>query len=654
MTSRSKLAPRGRRFIFAAGLAVSLLAAGCDQDDATSRALDQSRIQLTAMSSGETLTTMSSRTNVYKSVLSQLGPVADRGTESQKAAAAILMAQARAGLAEGPMGAAAELETIALHQANDARALLSQWLMYSAAAAAAESYDPGPELKSIEDQTKRRQEVIAKAEADKGKVESQAAELRRQAQAKGEQARSLEQEASRLRQRIANQSAVEGEQSLLQAREITRRAHELEVEAAQLEARAEQLEPQIVETTTRVEGIREQLDRLAALAAEVQERAERSRSTAREARERASKVAGDLNQAVESLAALRSGDLAERYDEAVKGYQSAADSARRATGENRAAANLAIGSAQQAKGDVLWMRAHGTAFFHETLESVLAAQPALPESAKYRQLLQEAGEARQSSLDGATEAYKAAFEAFNAAGAGDRMERVGRALSEIVNTTSGGSVDLRAASGRGFDFSGDDEATGQIQTPGEVEWAGEYEGGSTPQETVAQLVAGAQMGDPGIVDLFYTETPQQRRILEALMQIMPVAKRLGDAMTEQFGAGADDGLKAMGGGMLDFDEFDPSELDFDIDGDRAEAEGPTGEPLVLREVEGRWLVDITEQLSGPEMQMEVAMLPQMKAALDQLADEVEQGRYNSPEEVIQALMMKMMGGGGGQRGGGGG
>jgi hypothetical protein len=621
------------RYTLAAGLAASLFIAGCDRDTGTARAIEDARLELLVMSSGDTLAAPQARTDLYQKVLTQLRPVSGKGTSSQKAATALLMSQAQAGLAQGPAGAVGDLEAAALHQASAVRSMLSQWLVLNASADASASYDPGPELSGLQEQTRQRQQRIGQAEAAKAEVEQRVADLRQQASAKHEQARSLHQEAGRLRQQVANQTAVEGEATLIRAREIARRADGLEVEAADLEARAEQLEPQVVEAEMRTAGLRDQLERLAAAVQEVQGRANVARDEAATARAQAAEVARDLHAAVVALRGLREGELAETYDEAIRGHQAAASSAREAMTENRTAAQLAVGSAHQVIGDLEWGRSHGLAFHHEMLIALVEAQPALPNASEYRRMAEAAKTARQAALDAATESYIAAHSAYEAAGAGERMARVSAALDAIVKVTSGGSRDL-----------------GMIALPGHDPYApqgGEWDGGmftpgSTPQETLAQLAAASETPDPSMIELFYAEDGQQRATLEAFFSLVPSLKRFSDALEMQFGPEAQEMLGAMAGqsGMMTMESFDPDAVVVTIDGDEATADLPGGERLHLREVGGMWLVDMSDQLD--QMAMMAPMVGPMRVVIDEVADEVEAGQYSDVQAAMAALQQRMM------------
>jgi hypothetical protein len=642
MSLSSKHVRQGRRFLVAAGLAVSLFAIGCDQDATASRAIDRARMELTAMSSGETLTPGGSRTPVFQSVLAELRPVADRGTPSQNAAAALLMAQAQAGLAETPAARTTDLEAVALHRVAAVRSLFSQWLVQTAAAEAAASFDPEPEIRSIGEQVRQRQEVVTQAEAQKATVEARAADLRRQGKAKGDQAAALRQEVGRLRQQVPNQSAVEGEQTLIASREIARQADMLEVEAADLEARAEQLDPQIQELATRVEGVRDQIARLNSGRVEVEGRAAQSREEASQARAAASRFAQEMHAEVGRIRDLRDGELNAAYEAAISAYQQATSLARKAVSENRTAANLAMGASQQAIGDLQWSLAQNLEIWQQTLDMLASARPALPHAPQYGQLVEQVRGARAAAAGAATEAFQAAHSAYQAGGgSSDRIGRVTNAISAIAKRTSDGKLDLGAVA------ASESDAGGQPWT------AESYEPGTTPQETLARFAAASDAGDPRVIDLVYVEGADQREILEALFSFAPAAKRFSDALTARFGEAGQEALANLAGqsGMLDLSSFDMASADITVNGSIAEAQLPGNQNLQLREVDGVWLIDMSEMLDQPGMEAMVQMAPRLGAAFNQLADDVEAGKYNSLEEAFSAMMMTMMRAGGGMGGG---
>jgi predicted nucleic acid-binding Zn-ribbon protein len=642
MSFSSNHARQGRRFMIAAGLAVSLLAIGCDQDNTSSRAIDRARIELSAMSSGETLTPTGGRGDVYQSVLAGLRPIADRGNASQNAAAALLMAQAQAGLAEPPMIRTVELEAQSLHRIDAVRSMYSQWLVQTATADAAGSFDPAPEIKSFQDQVRLRQEAVSQAEAQKATLDARAADLRRQAKAKGEQASALRQEVGRLRQQVANQTAVEGEQSLIRSRELARQADAMEVESADLEARAEQVDPAITEITTRIAGVRDQITRLGAAITEVEARAAASREEAAQARAAAARLAQEIHAEVGRLRDLRENALKEAYEAAVAGYQGAASFARKAINENRSAANLAIGSAQQAIGDLHWSLAQNLEFYQQVLTRLAESQPALPHAPQYAMLVQQVIESRKAAAEAATEAYQASHSAYQAAGgSSERITRVANALSDMVRKTSDGKIDLGA-------MASDETESASGRIPGAVD---SFEPGTTPQETLARFAAAMEAGDPAAVGLVHVDNPEQREVVEAMFSIAPAGKRFGDALKARFGEEGEETLKAMAAGqsnMPDFASLDAENLDITVEGDRAEAHLGDGESLRLRQIDGVWLIDLSEELDQPGIEMMVAMAPQMAGVLNQLADDVEAGKFGTVEEAFQAMMMRMMQMGGGR------
>lgn len=627
----SSVGPRAARLalILAAGLAVTLPLGGCDGDDATAAAIETSKRRLQALAPG---VPSQYRVEVFNDVVSTLKPLSSKGSKSQSATASLLIAQAQAGLAEGPAAEASRLEREALNRIMAIQADLSQWYNLNAQGDGAASYNPAAELAEIDQLVKQRQEQRVGAQNEKSKVDSTVAQLREQAKAKVEQARAKREQAGALQSQVANQTAVQGEETLKRAHEIGRQGDALEVEGSMLEARAAKIAPQSVAIQLEIDRLTDQLALLDAARADVQTRAQTARANAAAARASATKAAAVIKEQFTQLESLRSGELAQQTAAAQSGYESAASSASGAMSQSPTNAQMAAGVARHALGDVLWTKAHGLSSYANLLETLAAAQPPLPESQTYASKAAEARAGAKEALDAATEAYTAANEAYQSSGsslAPERIERVNASLAKIVKATSGGAKDIRSQPSEG---GGDAAPSGEPAAAADPD---------SPQATLQAIIDAQKNGAySDLVNYIQLRSDVERQFVSGFL-------RADGAMKAKFGKGME-GMANQGGmggtDLRDIENITAADFQFAIEGDSATATPPEGEPLKLVRVDGKWLLaNPMDQTAGdPNMAaMAQAMMPALGKVADEFAAEVESGKYTSYEAAAAAFQQKM-------------
>lgn len=647
-TSSPALGARRIATVLVAGLALALTA--CERESPSSQAITQASISLQGLAPGGISPPAPDyRKTEYSKVIADLQKVGSSSSKSEAAAASLLTAQAQIGLADLPAADAAALERDTLNQITGVRAILSQWYSYNALADAAASYNPAKELEDIAAQIKDRTDKRVAAQNHKTQVDAQVAQLQSQAKAKGDASKAKQQEAGALRAKVTNQTAVQGEQTLKQAYTLSRESDALEVEASHLDAEAAKIAPESAAIQLEIDRLSNQKDLLDKARADVQRRDQVAKANADEAHKQAADAAKNLSTALAELDKLRSGDLAAKTAEAVKGYESAAASAQKASSESKASAQLTIGAAQQALGDVHWTEAHGLDAYATLLETLAGAKPALPESASYKNKAAEVRTAHKAALDAATAAYKAADTAYRANGTAagqERLDRLNDLLAKAVKITSGGAEDIRIAPAGG-------EAAPATPAP--------EAGGSaaidpnSPQATIQALLDLTKSGSfDKLPDLFYSSSDQEKQTLAAIMGIAPKFKHLNDAMKAKFGKGLEELAGGAGGmpgvsGDLDFEKLkniNASDFQVSVSGDTAQATPPGGgKALKLVKKDNKWLVENPFGGSGPEAQqiaMALPMLPAIGTAADELAGEVEAGKYADPQSALAAFQQKMM------------
>lgn len=630
----------------ATGLAMAAGLAGCDDSGPAADALASARVQLSSLSPDGTAPASDQfKQATYSKVVTTLQAQAGKGTPSQNATAYVLLSQAQAGLAALPAEQAGAVEREALRYHTETRAALEQWLTHNALAKAFAAFDPGPELAEIARQIQDRETAIQREQARKAEVDARVGDLRNQATAKADQARAKRRQESEIVARISEVSAVEGETLLREAIAIRRQADALDAEAGDLLARAAQIAPQSDQIQLEVDRLSNQRTLLLKARDEVNQRARNKADRAKSARDEASKDATAIS---ELLAILEEQRAASRYDEAVRGYEAAAGTARRARDDSksRSAAGLAGGVASQSLGDVHWQRAHALARQVELYEALASASPALPQASAYRTRADELKQARQAALEAATAAYTAAAESYrDAGGTGDaqaRLQAVLQRLAEIVDITSNRTKDLRADLGIEAPPPAPRGATSAPSVAADT---------SSPQGTLQLVIEYSRdKRYDDLAALFHFESSAQRAFMTQAFALGPKFDRLDQACKARFGSGLESAAQGMGGfgnpagSMAGFEDLSAGDFDVAVQGDTATVTPPGGgQSITLRNVGGQWLVDMGNMpgMDPASMAMGSALFAPMGRVVDELAAEVESGRYSTLAEVMQALGTRM-------------
>lgn len=650
------------------------LSSACDDRGPLADALDAATHRLAALSPGGSAAAADAyKTTVYSEVLKTLERHAGKGTPSQNAAALVLMAQARAGLADVPADQVTTIERDSQHTLKLIEASLQQWTHHSAQAAAAAAFDPAPELAEIDRQSAERDADVKQSRDRKAQVDARVAQLRAESAAKASQAKIKRGEESALARQASNESAVRAEEIMKQASKLGREADALEAQAADLEAQAANVEPQSRQIEIAIDRLTSQRALLDKARAEVLARAATAAEQAKASRESAQNAARDIDRLASELSALRAAPKDGRgpYEMAVDGYSSAAATADKAATEAsaRGLAKLTAGSARQALGDLHWSRAHGLARVLETFEALGKSRPALPTANRYQAQSNELRRERTAALEAATEAYQAAVQAYQAAGStGDaqaRLQRVSESLARCIKLTSGGKVDLLAemrSSGTSSAASaagGDDTSNAPL---------------AALRDTIAALKEGR--GDDLVASLHLSD-PQNRRVLDAVPAVLRSVIRLDRACRDRLGtdlaqlvsqqlAAAMPMLGGASGGVPDglnpsalftegMSSIDPTIIDAfraEVDGDTATVFPPEsmgGQPLTMRLVDGRWRIDLSDVEAAvaatPEApkyrELIVFAAPLLTQVLDGVAAELEAGGVATVDALTQALQSRM-------------
>jgi hypothetical protein len=667
--------------LLAAGTALAPLA-GCGRD-ADEQSLNEASIRLSAMSKGPgNAVPEAVARDVYQEVIGSLEQIASGGG-AQAADAALLLSEAQRGLAGHADNDAGAAHRNAQLRHAGIRAALRGWQMHSAAAEAAASYDPAPELAELDREIRARQDLAAQERQRKADIEAEIASLLGQVTERMTEASELRARAGELRLEIPRVSATEGLELTNQIRTLSRRADGLELEARALKVQSDRLNLDLRAAEVEIDKLVNQIELLGQSRAAVQARAataeaEAARSRA-EAQQAATRLAELLDTGENALSPMMDGPVAEAARNAASRYAMAARSARQALTVRRSGAQLAIGQAQQGLGTTHWKHAIGLDAYAHLLEELAQARPALPAAGEYASRAAAAREAATEAKRAAYDAFREARSAFSATGARDdtaqRLEAVSAMLDTIARSVGEGVIDA--------------EALQQIETPDPAQPEAEPaepvdptggEGGEAELRAMIEQALGA-MADSRFEELDAFITPAgeaERAMLESMRPVMAASARL-DRVTEQaFGDrfsqwAAEQPENAAFGEMpgmpspTQLDEIDVDSLDIRVQGDRAVI--LTGDPelpqLDFRREGGSWKLVFSLSMLGddamevpPEMMAQMGpMMERMAGVFDQAADRVESGELRSNQavsawtstqmmQVMMQFMQEMEGGGG--------
>ncbi|HRQ72478.1 MAG TPA: hypothetical protein PLU35_05565 [Phycisphaerales bacterium] len=598
---------------------------------------------------------------VYTAVRESLKRAGSSGSADETGAAAILVSHAERGLASVP---AAEHMRLEREAANGKELVLSEhraWIGHSALAVAAASYDPGNDLAAIERQVRERQAEVEKERARQAELTANVEQLRSRARALQAEARQHRDEVGRLELRVPTVSDTEGLELVKKAREHRRKADGLELQAQELVVEADLMMPEVNEAGVIVEKLLRQIESLGEVRVGVQARGRTAQEQAAAARADAQTAAQRLSALLEGsgaepgLHAFRQGRLVQAYEDASRGFDAAASEARKGMTADRAGAQLAVGQARQAAGDLHWNRARGLSSYAELLEALVNSAPATPNADRYRAWASEARQAEREALERAAQAYSDAREAYGATGARgearERLERVTRQL-ELLTQSVGGSVvdssafDAQAPAAEARESSGDTGAAVGGDLAAEID------------RVIALVNDGRYLA---ALEFVHPATDADLALLQAARPAVEKQERLDRVTREKFGAaftefaadnpaaqGIGGGVGDLGGG-LDLRNVRAADLDIRVQGDEGLVLADAGQRIAFRRIDGSWRLIFSMNdlgLGGPEMQQMMGMIePIMRASAqvyDDLAGMVERGELQSNQAVMAAMQSKMM------------
>ena len=159
---------------------------------------------------------------------------------------------------------------------------------------------------------------------------------------------------------------------------------------------------------------------------------------------------------------------------------------------------------------------------------------------------------------------------------------------------------------------------------------------STPKSAAKSFGEALQNGDAaGVRDASLNGKPE---LVDGMCNMMKSTKALHDAAVAKFGP---DGESLGMGKQADFTK-QLENAKVEENGDSATITASDGKPVTLKKADGDWKVDFA---SMPAMDAALKMLPmmaKMATANQDLADEIEAGKYATAAEAKKAYGQKMM------------
>lgn len=637
------------------GLALSLIS--CERDTPTTTAVKTGARDLNAMSSGGSAPApQATRDKTYQTVESTVTKASGSAEGPEKGAAMLLASSSQAGLAATPLTDVSEIDAEGRSVMGQIEAAITRWSVASSIAAAAEAFDPTPQLQRVATAKKEKDAAIASETSRRAALEKQLAELRARAKDKMTQADAKFAEYSRLMESTTQMTATNAEPVVERANKIRMQGERLRVEGAKIEAEADSVQPQFDEVTAIVAQLTKQRQDLDAVEADLNRQTAEARDQASKARAAAAEIASQIRKDADELDGRRSSKLGPAFDAAEKQLKSTQRSATEAAKTSPSAGRAAVGSSHVALAEVAWTRAISAQGYAALLESLTRVAPPLPGVEDYKARLDKAREERTASLAAASSSLDSAIQTFQSvqgpAAVKERMEALGKLLEDAKKLANNERLD----------------STSPLAPPPWLQTSGQpaTQSAGTPEALVEQIVAAMKEQKPAKMFAFVKfNTPEAKEAAKAFEDLAAKIEHADAVHQAKFNTkspvSAD--LASFGGGMsmpgMAVENLSAASFKVTTTGDTADATAE-GFPLQLHlvKVDGEW----KWEMPGADM---LPMAAQMLAVplsslIDTWTTDVEKGVYadeaaaaqgwkEKSEPVLGPIKAMMQGGMGGGR-----
>ncbi|MGD9689213.1 MAG: hypothetical protein AB7K52_00310 [Phycisphaerales bacterium] len=637
--------------VVVAGTAISIMSlSGCGRSDAEEQAIESAAEKLTFVMSGPNVSPIAERKETgLKEVLQIVQPLVSSDDASISVAANTLAARAQSGLGEIAATEAAEHERLASNSLATIVTLADVWSVQNARAREAAAYDPAAELDALTKSEREIERLIGEATAERQKAEARVSGFEKEADAVLAQAKAKRDEAAQLKQRMSGTDATGALALLEQATAIAREADALDLRASGIRGQAFAAAPAVDAARREIELLISRRESVAKLKRLVGERASTMRTAAEESRAAADAAGTALSAAISEVADRRRGALASALESAARHFRDASASARKAgqgaTGPGKTSANLLAASAQQSLGDVQLLQARGDSTFAGVLAAIVEAAPNIPGKAGIEGMITEFGERATRARTESQEAYRAARDGFQGAGAGadlsERIEKITRILTNLTGETPAAPTEPVNPAAAATDET--------AATPASAPPADDAQAAERIRAMLTELAGALNRGDALTASGFFAaSTPAQEQAMDTLITPGLNLAALDGALREKFSATLAQILAAspmgamLGPSLKDFSSFDlkPAELQIEVMGDKAIV-SKNGLPAhALVRMGERWLVDVPADAAAAMGPMG-AIVKGLGDAAAELVPGVKDGTYKTKEEFLSAFMAKL-------------
>jgi hypothetical protein len=642
--------------------ALVAFAGGCgDRESAATKAINNQAREMHALS-GDSPNASFSEVEAGKlnSLNTELASHASSGTPSEKAAASMMIAQSNLTLAEHAMAETAIAVTAMGNAISEVDSYLGAWRKHQAIKEAASSYDPAPQLAEIA-KSKAEKDTAAAAETQrKAGLEGELNKLQAKVKQMMDGVAEREAQYAQLVEQAAKLSATDGVPLVTQANGIKREADSLRMAGTKLQAQADVLVPQVKEAQAIISQHENQKKDLEGTEVALAQHLATSRAEAASAGAEAEKVGALITETMARVTKANE-DMEAGFAKAQGLYGKAVQAGREASKD--AGGKALLGDAQLATAYMHWKHAHAQRVYAALLSSLATVQPPLRESATYASKATEAQSAAKASAESAAEFLdqaKSSFDGTRVQGAAkERLEALSKLLESAISVSKdqGTNVSPELAALAGMNV----PPGAMAATPdAPASSAAAAPTGDDPKATLAALAAAMKSGDNNAAMALF-DFPAEMRT--AMQPVMDASARLDAAFKAKFGTSLSESGGAMGGmgAQMDpmaaakaFKDMDPATADVKVTGDTATAT-VSGETINLRKVSGKWLIYMPEMdAMAPQMAMMAPMFSSFAKAFDELATEVEAGKYPDANAASAAMMAKMQAAMGGMKPPGGG
>ncbi len=622
-----------------AGVALTLLAGGCERSDPGSVAVNKSSVGLHSISGGNVTKAPDAFIASEMPKVSSEASKAIEGESGTKAAGSVIAAQANLSLAELSLANVVELERQAAEKRLEIRRQASVWTDRGASAAVAATFNPAEVIAKLQAEKAAKTAEIASLQTAKAQLDARLTQLRNEAKAKIDQANAGLAQYEAKRGDIAKLSATDAARVLEATQGIKKQSDLMRLEGERILAQVSVLEPDATAKGLEIQQRQNQIASVDTAIVELNTRASLAQAEASAARNEQQKAGEAIASGATELRDFREGKLKDAVEGARKTVNAAINTVKGAASDPSAGGKLVLARAQQTLGDLSFTHAQTLSQFGQLMSHLATLTPALPEASRYAEDAKKAQEESKEAIEAATKAYEAAQAAYESTpvkgDVKDRLKKVGESLGKVAAMSAGAGADAGAA-------------------------------GALPEDIKAfasTMIDAAKTGNGTVMlEAIHPSSPEMAQVLAALGPSTKAMKRLNDATKAKFGQSFENAAQGMAGGMgaqvgpsEAFKHAEVDSLTASVEGDKATLMSGEKKVANLVKVDGAWKLDVPEMAAMvPQIQGMLPMLTAVSSQLDGLATDVEAGKFASNQEVMMELGKRMGMGGGGPGAGSGG